>query len=944
MPLSLHGIMKKLFILDASGYIYRSYFAITQMTNGQGESTNALFGFLRSVMKLFKDFHPEHCVAVFDGPNNADSRTAIYAAYKAHRSSMPDDLRYQIAWARECCDLMGIPHLNISGVEADDAMGSVAVWAANLGTDVFLCSGDKDLCQFVDEKIKILNTFKDNLILGSKEVEEQFGVPPRLIVDFLAITGDASDNVPGLSGFGPKTAAALLKQYGSLNAILAAADAMQGKKRETIINEGSQALLSKRLIEIDTSLDIPKEESYYRLKEPNVPALKEFYTKMRFHSLLKELISAIPAKKENERENEMQITHSEATHPHETMHPTVQADLVGEIVNPSEATKERAAPLTRIVNYNLVDDETSYKALLCALQDQKEICINIEATSERFMEATIVGIGFCYQEAVTYYLPFNGFLAHMCGVNVILEKLKIILENPKIAFYGHNIKRLYGLLAGVGIQVATFSFDTMLASYALNAHHRQHSLNHLVLEHFGKVLPTILDPSDKKKRAVPIADADISKASTYTCSRVDAIYELKQIFSSQIGSRNLQHLLYDIEIPLAPVLAKMERHGIYLNVPYLHVMSEDISLLIRKYEQEIYTMAGETFNINSPKQLSVILFDKLGIKPPKKTATGLSTNVDVLESLKEKYPIAIKLLEYRTIEKLRSTYVDALPNEVNPHTHRIHCNFNQTVAATGRLSSQDPNLQNIPVRSEIGRKIRAAFCPEKAGWSFLAADYSQIELRLLAHYSEDPELMRAFHNNEDVHTHTAATIFNIPINEVTKIQRYQAKAVNFGIVYGQQAYGLSQELGIDVNKASAFINAYFDKFKRVKDFVESCKEKTRSTGKAVTLTGRERLIPEIHSKNGMLRTAAERLAVNTPLQGTAADLIKLAMISVDNALTAQFKRGYLILQIHDELLFEAPDEDLSSMETLVRKEMEEVWKLQVPLIVDVSVGKNWEVC
>lgn len=897
--------MDKLFVIDASGYLYRSYFAISNMTNAKGESTNALFGFLRSVMKLIKDFHPHHLVAVFDGPNNAQSRTAIYADYKAHRESMPGDLREQIEWARTCCQLMGISQLNIPGVEADDTMGSIAIWAQAIESEAFLCTSDKDLYQFVNDKIKILNTFKENLILGPKEVEDQFGVTPKQIVDFLAITGDSSDNIPGVPGFGPKTAAALLKQFDSLEALLAAVDTLPEKKKEILVKEGAKAVLSKKLVQIDTSLDIPKDVEFYRIKKPDIPALKEFYTRMGFHSLLRDLIA----------------------------------------IEQNESPKEEAKQLQdSSSSYLLIDEETAFESFIEALQKQKEVTFCVETTVMHPMQASVVGISFCYDEKVSWYLPFNGHLAKVWGTEKLTTRLKSLFGNPKIAFCGHNIKNAYHALLNIGITIANPYFDTMLASYVLYSHSRQHSLDHLALEHLGRVKTTMEFLIGKGKHEIPIMDVAIDKLSCYCCEAVKDVYQLKQRFTDEIGKRQLDYIFYEIEMPLMPILAIMERHGIYLDVPYLQQMSVEIAHLIRTCEGEIHALAGEVFNINSPKQLSVILFEKLGIKAPKKTATGLSTNVDVLESLKDGYPIAGKLLEYRTMEKLRSTYIDSLPSQVNPKTHRIHCNFNQSVAATGRLSSQDPNLQNIPVRSEIGRKIRTGFRPEKKGWSYLSADYSQIELRLLAHLSEDPELIRAFTNNEDIHAHTAATVLNIPLNQVTKEQRHQAKAVNFGIVYGQQAYGLSQGLGIDIKEAGAFIDAYFAKFKRVKEYIEASKVKARETGKAVTLTGRERLIPEINSKNGMLRSAAERLAINTPLQGMAADLIKLAMVEVNRQLEKNQKLSYLILQIHDELLFEVPDFELIDVEVTIRKVMEGVWKLKVPLVIDISIGKNWEEC
>jgi DNA polymerase-1 len=889
--------MDRLFIVDASGYIYRSYFAIRQMTNSKGESTNALFGFIRSILKLMKDFQPTHLVSVFDGPRNAHKRTAIYPDYKAHRLEMPKDLLHQIHWARDFCQLMGIPELNVPEVEADDTMGSVALWAAKEGATVYLCTGDKDMCQLVNDKILMLNTYKDNQIMGSLEVEKQFGVPPQLMIDFLALTGDASDNVPGLPGFGPKTAAELLQKFGSLDYILDHPDEVPGsKKQETIKQNRDKALISKQLVTIDTAVPFPQEIDFFKTSSPSINGLKEFYTSHDFSTLLRELDTFTPAEvKEKEEE---------------------------------------------IVEYILVNDENSLRELTDLLCQQTEICLDVETTDLQPLRASIVGIGLGIEPKKAWYIPLNGQIP----AETVLNYLKPILENPAIGFYGHNFKYDYQVLANYGIDVAHISFDTILASYLLNSHSRQHSLDYLALNLFEKVKIPIQNLIGKGKKQACMSTVPLDQICLYCCEDVDYTMRLKHLLAPQMKERTLTSLLQDLELPLLRILAKMERHGIYIDVPFLQHLSIEIKEEIKKLEEEIYILAGEPFNLNSPKQLSQILFEKLGIKPPKKTATGHSTNADVLESLKEEYPIAHKLLEYRGLEKLRSTYVDALPSEVNPSTQRIHCNFNQSVAATGRLASQDPNLQNIPVRTEIGRKIREAFKPQLEGWSYLAADYSQIELRLLAHLSDDPALIEAFQTNGDIHTFTASLIFSIPPEEVTREQRYQAKAVNFGIIYGQQAYGLSQELKIDTKTAGAFIHMYFHRYQKVKQFIDACKERTRQTGKAVTVLGRERLIPEINSPNGMIRSAAERLAINMPIQGSQADIIKLAMLEIDRQLKQKNKKSYMILQIHDELIFEVPNEEVEEMKSLVKEAMENIIKLKVPLIVDIHIGKNWKEC
>lgn len=893
--------MDTLFVVDASSYLYSSYFAIRNMTNAKGESTNALFGFIRSLIKLRKDFNPTYLIAVFDGPNNAKKRIDIYPEYKAHRQATPQDLRYQIERAQTFCKLMGIPMLAIPEVEADDVMGSIAVLANSFDSNVYLCSGDKDLCQLVNDSVSILITSKDNLLIGPAQVEEIHGVPPHLIIDYLAIVGDSSDNVPGLPGFGPKTAAKLLQKFGSLDAILEnPSQISEAKKREIFTQQGDLARLSRQLVTLDLNIEVPREKTFYALGEPSYADLKQFYQEMNFNTLLKELES-------------------------------------------QEAQKQNSI---ETVEYTLVDDEASFSTLLHELAKQKAVCFDTETTDLNALKAKLVGIGFGFECGKAWYVPVNGAL----GLSKVLEGVKPLFENPEIAFYGHNIKYDLHVMANYDIEVATIGFDTLLASYLLNSHSRQHSLDALSLEYFGKVKIATSDLLGKGKNSLTMDQVDILKVCNYCCEDVDYTMRLKKILEEKVTQRNLTKLYYDLELPLVKVLASMERYGLYLDVESLKSLSQTINGQIATLRQEIFTIAGEEFNLNSTKQL-ITVFEKLNIKSFKKTPTGqMRMDSEVLESIKGKYPIAGKLLDYRSLEKLRSTYVETLPEDILPESGRIHCTFNQSVAATGRLSCQDPNLQNIPVRSELGRQIRQAFCPQQKEWSYLAADYSQIELRLLAHFSEDPILLHAFNNNEDVHAHTASVIFNVPLADVSKELRYQAKAVNFGIIYGQQAFGLAQELNIDVKVAAEFIEMYFKRYTRVKEFIESCKEQARQSGKAVTLTGRERLIPEILSKNTHLRTAAERLAVNTPLQGTAADLIKMAMLKIAPVLPFPLKRlsppavGGMVLQVHDELIFELPDCDLQEIEKVVRESMEGVAKLKVPLTVDIVIGKNWKEC
>lgn len=847
----------KIFLVDVSNFIFRSYFALPPMSNQQGEATHALYGFIRSIQKLIHEFGVTHMAAVFDGPGGKDARTAIYKEYKAHRKPTPEDLPHQINWALEYCKLAGIPALSITGVEADDTIGTIAVKMAKEGYHTYLCSSDKDLAQLVDKDISMLQTHKNNLEVDPAKVEEIFGVRPDQIIDLLAIMGDASDNIPGLPGFGPKTAVKLLQEFGTLENILANIDKVAGKKKqETLRNDGKLALLSQQLATLNLQVDVPSSPGDYELLEPDNEGLIAFYQDKNFTGLLRDATGGAPkAKKKAEKTQ----------------------------------TEE-------------VNDPLALAALISTLQGHKEIALATTETS----------LSFSVKEGSSFHLPLE---------QQLLEPLKPLFANPNLSFIGHDIKESVHLLARHGIKLANMAFDTMIASYVLNSHDKRHSLDHLALHLFGK--------------------DELSSCS----ERADYTLRLKNHFEPLLSTRRLGEIFYKLEMPLVPILVKMERAGIYVDPSKLKTLSTTFHATLDKLQTEIHQLAGEEFKINSPKQLSEVLYQKLKIEPPRRRATTqYNTGADVLEAIRHDHPIVEKVLEFRTFDKLRSTYVDTLPNQINPEDHRIHCTFSQSVAATGRLACHDPNLQNIPVRSAEGRKIREAFEPQEKGWSFLSADYSQIELRLLAHLSEDPELVKAFKAGDDIHLFTAARIFDIPQSEVTKEQRFAAKAVNFGIIYGQSAYGLAQQLGVPQKEARTFIDAYFKRFSRVADYLEECKEEARTSGRATSICGREREIPEINGRNAPARAASERLAVNTPLQGSSADLTKLAMIAVDKRLTDEKLKSRMLLQIHDELIFEVSPDELDHLKSLVRKEMEGVMKLKIPLIVDLSVGKNWKEC
>lgn len=894
--------MDTLYIIDAVNFLFRSYYAIGNMTNEQGQSTGALFGFIRSLQKIRKDFSPSHLICVFDGPDNKRSRQSVYAEYKMHRKGAPEDLFPQFEWAYEYCEAAGISTICVEGVEADDTMATAALWAEKKGAKVFLCSSDKDLAQLVNDQIFLLQPHKDNLIIDTQKVEEIYGVRPNQILDYLAIMGDASDNIPGLEGFGPKTASSLLKEFGSLDEILAHPEKVKGEKKQEILRtQKDQALLSRELATLNQHVPIPEEEEFYRIKPAQTDRLKELFQRMKFNSLLRELEQA----------------------PQET---------------PSLSPKKAQ---THAIQYQLVDTpEDLHRLLHHDLGGAKEAALDTETTALSPLLAELVGIGFCTEPGKAWYVPLNGQL----GKDHVLKELRPFFQQTQCRFYGHNLKYDLHILANVGISVPSICFDTLLASYLLEPQNRKHNLDELTLNTFQKVKIPIEELIGKGKNQITMREVPLEKVKEYCCEDVDYTCRLKEQFEEEIRHRKLESILQEIELPLLPILEKMERVGIYLDVEQLKEQGHVLSKELHELKEKIFKEVGHEFNLNSPKQLSEVLYQEMGIQPPGKKKTEFSTGAEVLEELATDHPIARLILDYRGLEKLRSTYIEALPEQVNPNTGRIHCNFNQSVAATGRLSCQDPNLQNIPVRTPEGLAIRSCFKPQKTGWSFLGADYSQIELRLLAHFCEDPELLKAFQTGLDIHAHTASLVFKVPIQAVTADMRAAAKTVNFGILYGQGPYGLSQQLHISHREAADFIKAYFEQYPKVQEYLEACKEQVRKSGVAKTLLGRQRPIPEMNNKNAMIRSAAERLAINTPLQGTAADLIKKAMIEIDQCLQKRSLQGKMILQIHDELIFEIPDAEIPDFQILVKEKMEHVLSLNVPIEVQMAVGKNWAEC
>lgn len=876
---------KTLFLVDAANILFRAYYAIGPMSNTEGMSTGAVFGFIRTILKLLETLKPDYLACVFDGPNNKKQRQEIYEHYKSHRAKMPDDLFPQLEKAVEFCKFKGITTFMLEGVEADDTIGSIATWAEQKDLDVFICSSDKDLCQLVTDHIKVVHLHKDNLIVDKTQVKEIYGVHPHQIVDLLALMGDASDNIPGVEGVGPKTASTWIQDYGSIEGLFNHLDKLPLKKQQLLKDNLNIIQMSKKLATIITDVLFDKTLEAFSLGQENTTELKELYQTMQFYSLLK------------------------------TVSGEQKTDFSFTVI-------------------------TTMAALEKVIQEQKEAkvhIIDVETTSIDPFFAKLVGLSLSDEKNHIYYIPFNGELKK----EAILSQLKKL---EHLAWTGHNIKYDFRVLSKQGL-VLKLAFDTMVASYLISPNQPKHNLDILSLEHFGiqKISYASIAGTGKNEKTLDLVPID--DVAKYCCQDAFMTLKLKELFEKKLKELDLEDVFYNIELPLIPVLARMETYGIYVDKPYLKQLSHTFLKKSHHLEKLIYQEAGQEFNINSPKQLGHILFDVLKLKPIKKTQTGYSTSADVLEALQEQAPFVAHILDYRSNEKLRTTYAEALVEQINPVTERIHSSFNQNGAATGRLSSQDPNLQNIPVKTEEGKLIRQAFKPQKPHTSFVSLDYSQIELRLLAHMSQDPILLQAFQQHEDIHARTASEVFGVCLKDVTPLMRQKAKAVNFGILYGQQAFGLSQGLKLSFHEAKEFIDKYFHTYKRVKEFLESQKEFAKKNGYSQTLTGRKRPILDIHAKNPMIRAAAERLAINTPLQGTAADLIKLAMIAIDKKIYKQDdSMAKMLLQIHDELLFEVPDPHVETLIDLAKYEMEHVFKLKVPLVVDISIGKNWGEC
>ena len=925
--------MKTLLLVDGSSYLYRAFHAMPDLRNSHNEPTGAIQGVLNMLRRLHKDYPSDYSACIFDAKGKT-FRDDIYAEYKANRASMPDDLRAQVAPLHEAIKAMGWPLIMENGVEADDVIGALAKQAEREGVRVIISTGDKDIAQLVNENVTLVNTMpnafrRGDEVLDIAGVENKFGLPPSLIVDYLVLIGDTSDNVPGVEKVGPKTAVKWLKQYGSLDNIVANADEISGVVGENLRKALPWIPTARQLITIRCDVGIQEQLSDLSPQAMDKTKLAELFDRFEFRSWRKEL--------DNMSNGAPHLNTS-------TPKPLVSASTIAQTQTTDMfAVTQHEANTSR--NYETILSEAQLDHWLAKLQTAPLICVDTETTSLDPMSAKLVGLSFSVVAGCAAYLPLKHdyFDApDQLDFSTSLNKIKPILENPLIKKVGQNLKYDQHVLANHGITLQGVAHDTLLQSYVLESH-KTHGMDDLAERHLGLKTISFEDVAGKGAKQVTFNQVTVEVAAEYAAEDADITLQLHQALYPQIAAdAKLDFIYSQIEMPSSNALFTIERNGVLIDRDMLNIQSNEIGMKLISLENQAYELAGQPFNLASPKQLQEILFGKLGIKPLKKTPSGTpSTDEDVLQELALDYPLPKVLLEYRGLAKLKSTYTDKLPRMINPHTGRVHTRYNQAVAITGRLASSDPNLQNIPVRSAEGRRIREAFIAP-AGCVIISADYSQIELRIMAHLSQDEGLLKAFAAGEDIHRATAAEIFGVEHATVDNEQRRYAKVINFGLIYGMSAFGLAQNLNIERSAAQSYIERYFARYPGVREYMNNTRDAAKSKGYVETYFGRRLWVPEINSSNGLRRAGAERAAINAPMQGTAADLIKLAMIAVANWIKAENLQSKLIMQVHDELVLEVPESELELVKITLPQLMQHVAKLDVPLLAEVGVGKNWE--
>ena len=888
-----------LVLVDGSSYLYRAFHALPPLTTSDGEPTGAVYGVVSMLRKLLDDYDPSHIAVVFDAPGRT-FRDDLFEAYKANRPSMPDDLRPQVDPLKRIVRALGLPLVEIGGVEADDVIGTLARQAEADGWDVVISTGDKDMAQLVSDRITLLNTMSGTN-LDAPGVREKFGVSPERIIDYLALVGDTSDNIPGVPKVGPKTAAKWLQAYGDLDGVVAHAEQIKGKVGESLREHLDELPLAKELATIRCDLDLDRSPVELTRGEPDIATLRELYRLHEFSGLLSKL----------------------------------GADRAGE--------SDRAEPMGQ---YSMVTEQAELDAWLARLQEAPLFAFDLETNSLDYMRARIVGLSFAVAADEAIYVP----VAHdgpgagdQLDREHVLGALRALLENPQRAKLGQNLKYDMSVLANHGIHLQGVRHDTMLQSYVLDSTATRHDMDSLALKYLGRGTIKYEDVAGKGAKQLTFNQVDLEQATAYACEDADITLQLHAVLWPRVQAiPSLRSVYEDIEIPLLPVLSRMERHGVLVDRDLLRVQSGELAEAMRELEQAAHEAAGGAFNLGSPKQIQEILYERQGLPVLQRTPKGQpSTAESVLQELAADYELPRLIIEHRGLSKLKSTYTDKLPQMVNPDTARVHTSYHQAVTATGRLSSSDPNLQNIPVRTPEGRRIRKAFIAT-TGYRLMAADYSQVELRIMAHLSGDRTLRRAFEERQDIHRATAAEVFGAAPDQVTDEQRRAAKAINFGLIYGMSAWGLARQIGVERGEAQRYVDLYFDRFQGVKAYMDRTRTQAHAQGYVETVFGRRLYLPEINSSNQQRRQYAERTAINAPMQGSAADIIKRAMIRVDQWLQDDEPDVLMVMQVHDELVFEVPEHEAEAVGGRIRQLMMGAATLAVPLEVDIGVGNNWD--
>jgi DNA polymerase-1 len=888
-----------LILVDGSSYLYRAFHALPPLSTSRGEPTGAVYGVINMLRKLLSDYDPEHIAVVFDARGKT-FRDEMFEAYKANRPPMPEELAAQVEPLLTAVQAMGLPLLQVAGVEADDVIGTLAQRAASQGIPAVISTGDKDMAQLVDDHITLINTMTGTR-LDAQGVKEKFGVPPERIVDYLALVGDTSDNIPGVPRVGPKTAAKWLAEFDSLDNLIAHAGEIKGKAGESFREHLEALELSRQLATIRCDLELEQGIEALRRQPPDTATLRELFQQLEFRSWLKELLAA---------------------------------------------EESAARPDDLAVTYETVLQQSQLDRWLEQLARAGVFAFDTETTSLDYMQARIVGVSFALEPNRAAYVPlaheYAGAPAQL-DRDAVLAQLRPLLEADAPGKLGHNLKYDMSVLANHGIALAGISHDTMLESYVLDSTASRHDMDSLALKYLGHKNISYEEVAGKGARQLNFREVPVEQAAPYAAEDADITLRLHEALWPRLQSvPALEKVYRDIDLPLVPVLSRIERTGVLVDTRMLARHSEELTRRLREIEAEAQVVAGQPFNLGSPKQIQEILFDKQKLPVLAKTPKGApSTAESVLQELALDYPLPRLILDYRSLSKLKSTYTDRLPERVDPDTGRVHTSYHQAVAATGRLSSSEPNLQNIPVRTEEGRRIRQAFVAAP-GCRMVAADYSQIELRIMAHLSRDEGLLKAFASGEDIHRATAAEVFGVPLAQVNPDQRRSAKAINFGLIYGMSAFGLARQLGIAQPAAKDYVDLYFARYPGVKAYMDATRAKAHEDGYVETVFGRRLYLPEINTRNMQRRNAAERTAINAPMQGTAADIIKLAMIRADRWLHGQTSGARMIMQVHDELVFEVPERELDRVCEGVRACMEEAGSLSVPLVVDIGIGGNWD--